>query len=76
MIANIFSEHVTMEGTALVKQELENALRLGHKSEKRDNTVVQSIIDLHDKYLKYMKDVFQSDPLFDHALAKGFFFNL
>nr|CAD1828429.1 unnamed protein product [Ananas comosus var. bracteatus] len=63
-IAQIFKQHVTAEGTALVKQAEDAA------SNKK--VFVRKIIELHDKYLAYVNDCFQNHSLFHKALKEAF----
>ncbi|XP_020086882.1 cullin-1-like isoform X2 [Ananas comosus] len=75
-IAQIFKQHVTAEGTALVKQAEDAASN--KKAEKKDlvglqeQVFVRKIIELHDKYLAYVNDCFQNHSLFHKALKEAF----
>ncbi|CAI0466801.1 unnamed protein product [Linum tenue] len=50
-VSSIFKQHVTGEGTALVKQA-------------EDAASNKKVIELHDKYLAYVSDCFQNHTLF------------
>ncbi|KAG5628238.1 hypothetical protein H5410_013456 [Solanum commersonii] len=63
-VANIFKQHVTAEGTALVKQAEDAA------SNKK--VFVWKVIELHDKYLAYVNNCFQNHTLFHKALEEAF----
>eukprot|EP01018_Ginkgo_biloba_P007037 Gb_00939 [translate_table: standard] len=75
-IAQIFKQHVTTEGTTLVKQAEDAAS--SKKAEKRDTVgmqeqaFVRKIIELHDKYLQYVSDCFVNHSLFHKALKEAF----
>eukprot|EP00246_Nothoceros_aenigmaticus_P018555 TRINITY_DN9759_c0_g1_i1.p1 TRINITY_DN9759_c0_g1~~TRINITY_DN9759_c0_g1_i1.p1 ORF type:complete len:748 (+),score=195.78 TRINITY_DN9759_c0_g1_i1:221-2464(+) len=75
-VSNIFRMHVTEEGTALVKHAEDAASN--KKAEKKDTVGVQEqafvrkVIELHDKYLQYVSDCFQSHSLFHKALKEAF----
>ncbi|CAM8989792.1 hypothetical protein QQ045_008861 [Rhodiola kirilowii] len=75
-VSNIFKQHVTGEGTALVKQAEDAAST--KKAEKRDivgpqeQVFVRKVIELHDKYLAYVSDCFQNHTLFHKALKEAF----
>ncbi|KAK1578013.1 hypothetical protein Q3G72_026858 [Acer saccharum] len=55
-VPNKMKQHVTAEGTALVKQAEDAA------SNKK--VFVKKVIELHDKYLAYVNDCFQNHTLF------------
>ncbi|KAL3380261.1 hypothetical protein AABB24_000747 [Solanum stoloniferum] len=63
-VANIFKQHVTAEGTALVKQAEDAA------SNKK--VFVRKVIELHDKYLAYVNNCFQNSTLFHKVLKEAF----
>ncbi|XP_042446007.1 cullin-1-like [Zingiber officinale] len=75
-VSQIFKQHVTIEGTALVKQAEDAASN--RKAEKRDvvglqeQVFVRKVIELHDKYLAYVNDCFQNHSLFHKALKEAF----
>ncbi|KAI6693075.1 hypothetical protein NL676_020785 [Syzygium grande] len=75
-VANIFKQHVTAEGTSLVKQAEDAASN--KKAEKKDvvgpqeQVFVRKVIELHDKYLAYVNDCFQNHTLFHKALKEAF----
>uniref|UniRef100_A0A9I9DPU7 Cullin family profile domain-containing protein n=1 Tax=Cucumis melo TaxID=3656 RepID=A0A9I9DPU7_CUCME len=75
-VSNIFKQHVTAEGTALVKQAEDAASN--KKAEKKDivglqeQVFVRKVIELHDKYLAYVNDCFQNHTLFHKALKEAF----
>ncbi|KAA3480932.1 Cullin-1-like protein [Gossypium australe] len=63
-VSSIFKQHVTAEGTALVKHAEDAA------SSKK--VFVRKVIELHDKYLAYVNDCFQNHTLFHKALKEAF----
>ncbi|KAG5011143.1 hypothetical protein JHK87_019658 [Glycine soja] len=75
-VSNIFKQHVTTEGMALVKQAEDAASN--KKAEKKDivglqeQVFVRKVIELHDKYLAYVNDCFQNHTLFHKALKEAF----
>ncbi|XP_010269449.1 PREDICTED: cullin-1-like [Nelumbo nucifera] len=75
-VSNIFKQHVTAEGTALVKQAEDAACN--KKAEKKDvvglqeQVFVRKVIELHDKYLAYVNDCFMNHSLFHKALKEAF----
>ncbi|KAL3634597.1 Cullin-1 [Castilleja foliolosa] len=74
-VANIFKQHVTTEGTALVKQAEDAAST--KKAEKRDvgiqeQVFVRNVIELHDKFMAYVNDCFLNHTLFHKALKEAF----
>ncbi|KEH37311.1 putative cullin protein, neddylation [Medicago truncatula] len=75
-VSSIFKQHVTEEGTTLVK--LAEDAASNKKPEKRDivglqeQVFVRKVIELHDKYLAYVNDCFQNHTLFHKALKEAF----
>ncbi|KAG6435459.1 hypothetical protein SASPL_100333 [Salvia splendens] len=75
-VAQIFKQHVTAEGTALVKQAEDAAST--KKAEKRDviglqeQVFVRKVIELHDKFMAYVNDCFLNHTLFHKALKEAF----
>ncbi|KAM7278577.1 hypothetical protein ACFE04_005711 [Oxalis oulophora] len=67
-VSSIFKQHVTAEGTALVKQAEDAASN--KKADKKDvvgaqeQVFVRKVIELHDKYLQYVNNCFQNHTLF------------
>ncbi|KAJ3673348.1 hypothetical protein LUZ60_006722 [Juncus effusus] len=75
-VSQMFKQHVTSEGTALVKQAEDAASN--KKAEKKDivgmqeQVFVRKIIELHDKYMAYVTECFQNHSLFHKALKEAF----
>ncbi|XP_038700032.1 cullin-1-like [Tripterygium wilfordii] len=75
-VSSIFKQHVTAEGTALVKQAEDAASN--KKADKRDivglqeQVFVRKVIELHDKYVAYVNNCFQNHTLFRKALKEAF----
>ncbi|CAK0760120.1 Cullin-1 [Coccomyxa viridis] len=81
-VAAIFKKHVEGEGTKLVAQVTE---ALNTRKEKdagkpskdsgsgtQEQTYVKTVIELHDKYLQYVTESFNSSSLFHKALKEAF----
>ncbi|KAI7990809.1 Cullin-1 [Camellia lanceoleosa] len=72
-VANIFKQHVTAEGTALVQQAEDAA---SNKAENalgsQEQVFVRKVIELHDKYMAYVNDCFANHTLFHKALKEAF----
>ncbi|XP_027188477.1 cullin-1 isoform X2 [Cicer arietinum] len=62
-VANVFKQHITDEGTALVQQSEEGA---------SNQVLVRKFIELHDKYMTYVNDCFMNHTLFHKALKEAF----
>ncbi|KAF9673357.1 hypothetical protein SADUNF_Sadunf10G0015600 [Salix dunnii] len=72
-VSSIFKQHVTAEGTALVKQAEDAASSKKWKLIFGSLQVfVRKVIELHDKYLAYVNDCFQNHTLFHKALKEAF----
>ncbi|KAF1887345.1 hypothetical protein Lal_00040947 [Lupinus albus] len=75
-VSSLFKQHVTTEGMALVK--LAEDAASNKKPDKKDiiglqeQVFVRKVIELHDKYLKYVNDCFQNHTLFHKALKEAF----
>ncbi|XP_077240736.1 cullin-1-like [Tasmannia lanceolata] len=75
-VSQIFKQHVTAEGTTLVKQAEDAASN--KKAEKKDvvglqeQVFVRKVIELHDKYLTYVNDCFMNRTFFHKALKEAF----
>ncbi|KAJ8766403.1 hypothetical protein K2173_022462 [Erythroxylum novogranatense] len=75
-VSSIFKQHVTAEGTVLVKHAEDAASN--KKADKKDvvglqeQVFVRKVIELHDKYLAYVSDCFQNHTLFHKALKEAF----
>ncbi|KAI8566081.1 hypothetical protein RHMOL_Rhmol02G0011700 [Rhododendron molle] len=75
-VSSIFKQHVTAEGTALVKQAEDAASN--KKADKKDvvglqeQVFVRKVIELHDKYLAYVNECFMNHTLFHKALKEAF----
>ncbi|KAL1323686.1 hypothetical protein HN51_033952 [Arachis hypogaea] len=59
-VENVFKQHITAEGTALVQQAEEAS------------SLVRKFIELHDKYMTYVNDCFINHTLFHKALKEAF----
>ncbi|KAL4385870.1 hypothetical protein GQ457_09G008190 [Hibiscus cannabinus] len=67
-VADIFKQHVTAEGTALVQA-------IGAASNApgvQEHVLLRKIIELHHKYMAYVTDCFQNHNLFCNALKDAF----
>ncbi|XP_071698690.1 cullin-1-like [Rutidosis leptorrhynchoides] len=73
-VANMFKQHVTAEGMALVQQAEDAA---SNKTENvgggpQEQIFVRKVIDLHDKFMSYVTDCFSNHTLFHKALKEAF----
>ncbi|KAK8693848.1 hypothetical protein V6N13_071415 [Hibiscus sabdariffa] len=68
-VANIFKQHVTAEGAALVQQAEDAA---SNAPGVQEQVLIRKIIKLHDKYMAYVADCFQNHTLFHKALKEAF----
>ncbi|KAI3773127.1 hypothetical protein L6452_04326 [Arctium lappa] len=72
-VANMFKQHVTAEGMALVQQAEDAA---SNKAENvggpQEQVFVRKIIELHDKFMAYVTDCFVNHTLFHKALKEAF----
>lgn len=72
-VANIFKQHVTSEGTALVQQAEDVASNKPNSvGGPQDQVFVRKVIELHDKYMTYVNDCFSNHTLFHKALKEAF----
>ncbi|KAK8928873.1 Cullin-1 [Platanthera zijinensis] len=75
-VSQMFKQHVTSEGTTLVKQaEDATSSKMADKKDVvvlQEQVFVKKIIDLHDKYVAYVNDCFQNHTLFHKALKEAF----
>jgi len=85
-VAEIFKKHVEKEGVTLVKQAEDTATQKkeakaaagGGKDAAAaaaittEQVFVRHVIELHDKYLLYVAECFNSDSLFHRALKEAF----
>ncbi|KAF7825376.1 Cullin-1 [Senna tora] len=69
-VANIFKQHITSEGTALLQESTINQASNG--SGIQEQVLVRKFIDLHDKYMAYVNDCFMNHTLFQKALKEAF----
>ncbi|PSS06239.1 Cullin-1 like [Actinidia chinensis var. chinensis] len=72
-VANIFKQHVTAEGTALVQQAEDTASnKAEHTGGSQEQVFVRKVIELHDKYMACVNDCFGNHSLFHKALKEAF----
>ncbi|KAF3971374.1 hypothetical protein ACB098_10G119100 [Castanea mollissima] len=72
-VSNIFKQHVTAEGTALVQQAEDAASsQAANGAGVQEQVLVRKIIELHDKYMAYVNDCFLNHSLFHKALKEAF----
>ncbi|KAG5055851.1 hypothetical protein JHK85_008361 [Glycine max] len=62
-VANVFKQHITVEGTSLVQQAEEAT---------SNQVLVRKFLELHDKYMVYVNDCFMNHTLFHKALKEAF----
>ncbi|XP_045815621.1 cullin-1-like [Trifolium pratense] len=73
-IANVFKQHITDEGTALVQLAKETASNQKTTSDSgsQDQVIIRKFIELHDKYMTYVNNCFMNHTLFHKALKEAF----
>ncbi|XP_022770975.1 cullin-1-like isoform X1 [Durio zibethinus] len=72
-VANMFKQHVTAEGKALVQQAEDAASNQASNAPGvQEQVLIRKIIELHDKYMAYVTDCFQNHTLFHKALKEAF----
>ncbi|KAM7501267.1 hypothetical protein LguiB_000171 [Lonicera macranthoides] len=72
-VANIFKQHVTAEGIALVQQAEDAASnRADKEGGPQEQAFVRKVIELHDKYMVYVSDCFSNHSLFHKAMKEAF----
>ncbi|KAL6214830.1 hypothetical protein ACLB2K_014262 [Fragaria x ananassa] len=74
LVAAVFKQHVTAEGTAALVQAAEDATsnQGSTGSGALEQVLVRKIIELHDKYMAYVNDCFINHSLFHKALKEAF----
>ncbi|KAK4264627.1 hypothetical protein QN277_025780 [Acacia crassicarpa] len=74
LVANVFKKHVIGEGTALVQQvEEASSSQAANKSVAQEQAIiVGNIIELHDKYMGYVKDCFMNNNVLRKSLKGAF----
>ncbi|AEE31948.1 Cullin family protein [Arabidopsis thaliana] len=68
-IADLFKQHVTAEGNALIKQAADAAT---NQDASASQVLVRKEIELHDKYMVYVDECFQKHSLFHKLLKEAF----
>ncbi|KAF2536572.1 hypothetical protein F2Q68_00018632 [Brassica cretica] len=72
-VANIFKQHVTAEGNALVQQAEDTATNhAANTASVQEQVLIRKVIELHDKYMVYVVECFQNHTLFHKALKEAF----
>ncbi|XP_031258581.1 cullin-1 [Pistacia vera] len=72
-VANVFKQHITAEGTALVQQAEDAATNQAATAVGvQEQVLIRKIIELHDKYMEYVTHCFQNHTLFHKALKEAF----
>ncbi|KAL1318020.1 hypothetical protein HN51_070265 [Arachis hypogaea] len=72
-VANVFKQHITAEGTALVQQAEEaSSSQTTSGPGLQEQVLVRKFIELHDKYMTYVNDCFINHTLFHKALKEAF----
>lgn len=71
-IAAIFKQHITAEGTVLVQQAEDASSSQAANGGVQEQVLIRKILDLHDKYMEYVKNCFQNHTLFHKALKEAF----
>ncbi|RZC21739.1 Cullin-1 isoform A [Glycine soja] len=72
-VANVFKQHITVEGTSLVQQAEEaTSNQTTNGSGFQEQVLVRKFLELHDKYMVYVNDCFMNHTLFHKALKEAF----
>lgn len=73
-VANVFKQHITDEGIALVQLAEESASNQKTTSSSgfQDQVLIRKFIELHDKYMAYVNNCFMNHTLFHKALKEAF----
>ncbi|KAL3819937.1 hypothetical protein ACJIZ3_005842 [Penstemon smallii] len=73
LIANMFKQHVNSEGMILV-QQAEDAVgnKAGNAGGAQEQVFMRKVIELHDKYLGYVKKCFSENFLIHKAFKEAF----
>ncbi|KFK29755.1 hypothetical protein AALP_AA7G174800 [Arabis alpina] len=71
-VADLFKKHITAEGNFLIKQAEEAATNQAGGMQEQEQVLVRKIIELHEKYMVYVTECFQSHSLFHKALKEAF----
>ncbi|XP_007009824.2 PREDICTED: cullin-1 [Theobroma cacao] len=74
LVADIFKQHITAEGIALVQQAEDAASSKASNAAAgvQEQVLIRKIIELHDKYVEYVTDCFENHALFHKALEEAF----
>ncbi|TYH58428.1 hypothetical protein ES332_D08G152700v1 [Gossypium tomentosum] len=73
LVANVFKQHVTIEGTAFVQQAEEaTSNQASNTPGGHEQVLVKNILELHDNYMTYLNSCFQNHNLFQKALKEAF----
>ncbi|XP_019096794.1 PREDICTED: cullin-2-like [Camelina sativa] len=74
-VVDLFKQHVTAEGNALIKQAADAVTDQAESAsgvQVQDQVLIRKIIELHDKYMVYVDECFQKHTLFHKALKEAF----
>ncbi|KAK3025141.1 hypothetical protein RJ639_043923 [Escallonia herrerae] len=73
-VANMYKQHVTGEGTALVQQAEDAASNKAAENVggPQEQVFVRKVIELHDKFMAYVNECFANHSLFHKALKEAF----
>ncbi|XP_019090945.1 PREDICTED: cullin-2-like, partial [Camelina sativa] len=74
-VADLFKQHVTAEGNALIKQASDAVADQAESAsgvQVQDQVLIIKLIELHDKYMVYVDECFQKHTLFHKALKEAF----
>ncbi|KAK8639566.1 hypothetical protein V6N13_137941 [Hibiscus sabdariffa] len=73
LVANVFKQHVTAEGTALVQQaDAAASNQASNAPSGHEQVFIPKITELHDKYMTYLNSCFQGHSQFQQALKGAF----
>ncbi|KAK4264624.1 hypothetical protein QN277_025777 [Acacia crassicarpa] len=74
LVANTFKKHVTSEGARLIQQveEASNSQTINSSSGVQEHSIVSKFIELHDRFMAYVKGCFMNNNIFHKALKEAF----
>ena len=71
-VASAFRQFVSTKGSRIVDEREEQMKTMSKSEALADSSLVQALINLHDKYKSVVSGCFQSDTLFQKSLKEAF----
>ncbi|KAI9114360.1 hypothetical protein K1719_014588 [Acacia pycnantha] len=74
LVANTFKEHVTSEGARLIQpvEEASRSQTINSSYGVQEHSIVRKFIELHDRFMEYVKGCFMNSNIFHKALKEAF----